>query len=33
MGKRYIEVVFARDGSKYERGSREVTVLHFILQY
>jgi hypothetical protein len=33
MGVRYKGVVFARDGSNYEGVSKEVTVLHFILQY
>jgi len=33
MGVRYKGVVFGRDGSKYEDGSQELTVLHCILQY
>jgi hypothetical protein len=33
MSMRYKEAVFARDGSEYEGGSQELTVLHSILQY
>jgi len=32
MSTKYKGVLFARDGSKYEGGAQEVTLLHHILQ-